>query len=269
MSKTLVERLEAMADDPYEATDAPAKAARLFREAAAALRATETSLHAADDLCKANAAIVDEIREVVGLKGKPGSVVDAVKALRATGEGECEQLVQDAFAGRHASTNRPAAPTPAEPLRDALKESEVIEASEFALATPDGETSTPLEIGMYVSKPGAGFKVTFAPLRDAGAVERALRSYRCQHTVDEDGEPLLLVDALTPKGDSTIARGEQEIELLADHIAAAHPAPAQVDEAAVERAYQAFIASRGTYEGEVPIDREDIRAALAAAQEKE
>lgn len=77
---TLVERLKAAAID----ADARGylRHADLLREAAAAQRA-------ADDLCKANAAIVDEIREVVGLKGKPGSVVDAVKALRATtGEGE-------------------------------------------------------------------------------------------------------------------------------------------------------------------------------------
>src|SRR5690606_9700416 len=33
------------------------------------------------DLAEANGAIVDEIREIVGLKGKPGDVVEAVREL--------------------------------------------------------------------------------------------------------------------------------------------------------------------------------------------
>jgi hypothetical protein len=41
--------------------------------------------------------------------------------------------------------------------------------------------------------------------------------------------------------------------------------PAAVDEAMVERATTAYLQSRGTYEGEVPVDRDDMRAALTAA----
>ena len=41
--------------------------------------------------------------------------------------------------------------------------------------------------------------------------------------------------------------------------------PAAVDEAMVERAATAYLQSRGTYEGEVPVDRDDMRAALTAA----
>jgi hypothetical protein len=39
----------------------------------------------------ANAAIVDEIREIVGLKGKPGDVVEAVRKLVALRDGEAKQ----------------------------------------------------------------------------------------------------------------------------------------------------------------------------------
>jgi hypothetical protein len=61
-----------------------------------------------------------------------------------------------------------------------------------------------------------------ADLRDL--ITDALRDYRCTHTrignangVDDD--PLPLVDQLTPPGQQTIALGQQELELLADHIA--------------------------------------------------
>jgi hypothetical protein len=50
-------------------------------------------------------------------------------------------------------------------------------------------------------------------------VDQALKSYRCQYTQDADGEPLDLVDVLTPPEDADISRGRQEMELLAEHIA--------------------------------------------------
>src|SRR5690606_15719800 len=43
------------------------------------------------DLAIANAAIVDEIREIVGLTGKPGNVVEAVRKLVALRDGEAKQ----------------------------------------------------------------------------------------------------------------------------------------------------------------------------------
>ena len=49
-------------------------------------------------------------------------------------------------------------------------------------------------------------------------VARALRSYRCQHTRDDDGDALDLVDVLTPPGAADIADGKRELELLAEHI---------------------------------------------------
>lgn len=49
-------------------------------------------------------------------------------------------------------------------------------------------------------------------------IEAALRNYTCQHScIDDEGAPL--VDMLTPLGDSTIERGAEEIELLADYLA--------------------------------------------------
>ena len=46
-----------------------------------------------------------------------------------------------------------------------------------------------------------------------------LKSYRCQHTVDDEGNGQHLVDVLSPG--ETIKEGEEEIELLADEIALA------------------------------------------------
>lgn len=54
-------------------------------------------------------------------------------------------------------------------------------------------------------------------------------------------------------------------ERLTAALASAPQQSAGVDEAMVERATTAYLHSRGTYEGEVPVDRDDIRAALTAA----
>jgi len=53
-----------------------------------------------------------------------------------------------------------------------------------------------------------------------------LKQYRCQHQVDEDGNALPLVDALSPK--DTIKEGLEEIEMLADDVAEA------IDQARIE-----------------------------------
>lgn len=47
----------------------------------------------------------------------------------------------------------------------------------------------------------------------------ALKSYRCHYTVDHDGDALPLVDVLSPG--ETIAEGEREMELLAEHLSLA------------------------------------------------
>jgi len=47
----------------------------------------------------------------------------------------------------------------------------------------------------------------------------ALKSYRCQYTVDHDGDALHLVDVLS--AGETIAEGQREIELLAEHLSLA------------------------------------------------
>lgn len=48
-------------------------------------------------------------------------------------------------------------------------------------------------------------------------IEQALLDYRCARTVDHDGNPLALVDALSPG--KTIEDGQAEIWLIADAIA--------------------------------------------------
>jgi hypothetical protein len=52
-------------------------------------------------------------------------------------------------------------------------------------------------------------------------VLEVLKSYRCHHQKysDDDGAVYLL-DALTPAGDRTMERGEEELELLASYVAA-------------------------------------------------
>lgn len=56
---------------------------------------------------------------------------------------------------------------------------------------------------------------------DSTATEilEALKNYRCQYTQDEHGEGIPLVDLITPEIDTDIARGQMEMELLAEHIA--------------------------------------------------
>lgn len=53
--------------------------------------------------------------------------------------------------------------------------------------------------------------------KEAKELERALVSYECQHTRDNDGDALQLVDLLSTN-DTTIKTGQQEIELLADYL---------------------------------------------------
>lgn len=55
---------------------------------------------------------------------------------------------------------------------------------------------------------------------------KALTDYRCTRTVDEDGEPLPLVDALSPGEGGTIQPGIEEIEFLAEYLADELPLPA-------------------------------------------
>jgi hypothetical protein len=45
-----------------------------------------------------------------------------------------------------------------------------------------------------------------------------LRRYRCQHNRTEDGDPLSLVDVLSPF--DTVVEGQEEIQLIADDLAA-------------------------------------------------
>ena len=52
-------------------------------------------------------------------------------------------------------------------------------------------------------------------------VNKALKSYTCQHSKNYDGDGISLVDRLTPDDDTTIKRGELELELLSDSIACA------------------------------------------------
>src|SRR5690606_26339599 len=60
----------------------------------------QSSTEAWRDLAIAGAAIVDEIREIVGLKGKPGDVVEAVRKLVALRDGQalaCSDAVRTAY----------------------------------------------------------------------------------------------------------------------------------------------------------------------------
>ena len=51
------------------------------------------------------------------------------------------------------------------------------------------------------------------------AIKNALESYRCEYTEDaEFGDGLVLVDALTPPGQSTIELGRKELDSLIDSI---------------------------------------------------
>ena len=57
-----------------------------------------------------------------------------------------------------------------------------------------------------------------ADLRDR--IAEALSEFRCQHTLlDDDGGGMPLLDMLTPQGDTSVARGFEELNALADHIA--------------------------------------------------
>lgn len=46
------------------------------------------------DIAQANIGVLDEIRALVGLEGKPGNVVEAVRRLTTTGQGDVERLVE-------------------------------------------------------------------------------------------------------------------------------------------------------------------------------
>lgn len=89
----------------------------------------------------------------------------------------------------------------------------------------DGTTGT-----SYVSAPPpatpAEASTPAARDEDAGAGDAlhrkildALRIYRCQHAqYDDDGGGCQLVDVFTPHDDQNIAKGQEELELLADHL---------------------------------------------------
>lgn len=49
-------------------------------------------------------------------------------------------------------------------------------------------------------------------------IESALHGYRCQYWQTEEGGGMPLADLLTPTGESSIAFGKAELELLCDHI---------------------------------------------------
>jgi hypothetical protein len=52
------------------------------------------------------------------------------------------------------------------------------------------------------------------------AVSQVLWSFRCQHTVDANGDHSLLVDKLTPEADATIERGQVEVSSLIGDLTA-------------------------------------------------
>lgn len=52
----------------------------------------------------------------------------------------------------------------------------------------------------------------------ARSIKDTIYGYRCQHTVDEGGGGMALLDVLTPPGEKTIKLGQQEVELLIDSI---------------------------------------------------
>ena len=70
---------------------------------------------------------------------------------------------------------------------------------------------------------------------------KALMAYRCIRTVDEDGEPLPLVDALSPGEGGTIQPGTEEIEYLAEYLAdELQGPPAQAAQVDVYEAYKSW-----------------------------
>ena len=54
---------------------------------------------------------------------------------------------------------------------------------------------------------------------DSNTLLEILKDYSLQYQNADNGEPCLLVDALSPEEDDTIYRGKMELELLAEHIA--------------------------------------------------
>ena len=82
--------------------------------------------------------------------------------------------------------------------------------------------------------------------------------------VDAPGSHAWMAEVCRAAALSLAAHGVRNDQLskVADWIA---QQPVAVDEAMVERAMTAYLQSRGTYEGEVPVDRDDMRAALTAA----
>ena len=51
-------------------------------------------------------------------------------------------------------------------------------------------------------------------------IEKLLREYRCQHTQEEEGNGMLLIDVFTPIDHVDITAGKEEVHLLADMLAA-------------------------------------------------
>lgn len=51
-------------------------------------------------------------------------------------------------------------------------------------------------------------------------IKEALMAFKCQHTVqDDESDGMPLLDMLTPRGDTDVARGFEELNALVDHIA--------------------------------------------------
>lgn len=51
-------------------------------------------------------------------------------------------------------------------------------------------------------------------------IREALSEFRCQHTLlDDESGGMPLLDMLTPKGDTSVGRGFDELNALADHLA--------------------------------------------------
>jgi hypothetical protein len=50
------------------------------------------------------------------------------------------------------------------------------------------------------------------------AIEEAIRTYECNYGEDNEVGSGMLVDVLSPHGDTTIERGKKELELLIDHV---------------------------------------------------
>jgi len=101
------------------------------------------------------------------------------------------------------------------------------------------------------------------PLRDR--IEAILRRHQCQHNRTEDGDPLSLVDVLSPF--DTVVEGQEEIHLIADNLAAellgAAPS-AEREGLTLERA-EAIEAEIRRAEADPSVDKHALRLLMQSA----